>query len=147
MDSDHLNRWLSVGANVGVLAGIVFLALELQQNNQLLAEESRFGQVQGRIEFNRDVALNPEYASLYYKTSDPAEIEMHRRFAVTRRTLLMWQWEFESIWWNTQESPETITGHWRHIYKNFGYAEVWEKERVFFSPAFAQYMDENVVNQ
>lgn len=146
MDSDRLNRWLSVGANIGVLAGILFLAVELQQNNRLLAEESRFGQVQGRIEFNRDVALNPEYASLYYKTSDPTEIETRRRLAATRRTLLMWQWEFESIWWDTQESPETITGHWQHIYRDLDYGELWEQEREYFSPSFAKYMDENVVN-
>lgn len=29
---DTLNKWLNVAANIGVLAGIVFLAYELQQN-------------------------------------------------------------------------------------------------------------------
>jgi hypothetical protein len=32
MELDRLNRWLTLGANIGVLAGIVFLVLEVQQN-------------------------------------------------------------------------------------------------------------------
>ena len=33
---DPLNRWLSLLANVGVIAGIVFLAVEIRQNNVLM---------------------------------------------------------------------------------------------------------------
>jgi hypothetical protein len=35
MDSDRLNRWLSLGANIGVLVGIIFLAVEIRQNSDL----------------------------------------------------------------------------------------------------------------
>jgi hypothetical protein len=35
MDSDRLNRWLSLGANIGVLIGIIFLAVEIRQNSDL----------------------------------------------------------------------------------------------------------------
>jgi hypothetical protein len=33
MNSDNLNKWLSLGANLGVLAGIVLLAFEINQAN------------------------------------------------------------------------------------------------------------------
>ncbi len=36
LDSDRLNRWLTLGANIGVLVGIVLLLLELDQNSDLL---------------------------------------------------------------------------------------------------------------
>ncbi len=35
MDSDRLNRWLTLGANLGVLVGIIFLAAEIRQNSDL----------------------------------------------------------------------------------------------------------------
>ena len=35
MDSDRLNKWLSLAANFGVLAGIIFLAVEIRQNSDL----------------------------------------------------------------------------------------------------------------
>ena len=34
MDTDKLNKWLSLSANVGVLVGIVFLAVEIRQNSK-----------------------------------------------------------------------------------------------------------------
>lgn len=41
MDSSKLNNWLSLIANVAVVGGIIFLAIEIQQNNVLLRSESR----------------------------------------------------------------------------------------------------------
>jgi hypothetical protein len=36
VDSDKINRWLTLGANIGVLIGIVLLLIELDQNSDLL---------------------------------------------------------------------------------------------------------------
>ena len=36
LDTDKLNRWLTLGANVGVLAGILLLVIEVRQNQTLL---------------------------------------------------------------------------------------------------------------
>ncbi len=36
MDSDRLNRWLTLGANLGVLVGIIFLAVEIRQTQAWL---------------------------------------------------------------------------------------------------------------
>jgi len=36
MNSETLNRWFSLVANIGVIAGIVFLGIEVQQNSALM---------------------------------------------------------------------------------------------------------------
>ena len=36
LDSDRMNRWLTLGANIGVLVGIALLLIELDQNSDLL---------------------------------------------------------------------------------------------------------------
>ena len=41
MTTSRLNEWLTLLTNVAVVAGIVFLAWEIQQNNDLLKSESR----------------------------------------------------------------------------------------------------------
>ncbi|MDH3819578.1 MAG: hypothetical protein OEU59_00535 [Gammaproteobacteria bacterium] len=41
MDLDKLNRWLTLAANLGVVAGIVFLAIEIGQNQVLLEQSNR----------------------------------------------------------------------------------------------------------
>ena len=35
MHSDRLNKWLTLGANLGVLAGLALLVVEIRQSNQL----------------------------------------------------------------------------------------------------------------
>lgn len=36
MDTDRLNRWLTLGANIAVLVGILFLAAEINQNTDMM---------------------------------------------------------------------------------------------------------------
>ena len=36
MDSNKVNRWLTLGANLGVLVGIVLILIELNQNSELM---------------------------------------------------------------------------------------------------------------
>lgn len=35
MDTDKLNRWMTLIANIGVLIGIIFLAIEIRQNTEI----------------------------------------------------------------------------------------------------------------
>jgi hypothetical protein len=41
MNSSKVNDWLTLIANVAVAGGIVFLTIEIHQNNELLRSESR----------------------------------------------------------------------------------------------------------
>ena len=36
MNTENLNKWLTLSANLGVIAGIVFVAFELRQNSELM---------------------------------------------------------------------------------------------------------------
>ncbi len=35
MDSDRLNRWLSLAANLGLMAGLLLVAVQINQSSQL----------------------------------------------------------------------------------------------------------------
>ena len=41
MNGSRLSEWLALIANIAVVGGIVFLAIEIRQNNELLRSESR----------------------------------------------------------------------------------------------------------
>lgn len=49
---DKANHWLTLLANIGVVAGIVFLAFELQQNNKQLELQSYQSWVTANLEIN-----------------------------------------------------------------------------------------------
>jgi hypothetical protein len=40
MKLENLNKWLALAANIGVIAGIVFLAIEIRQNQESLDRNS-----------------------------------------------------------------------------------------------------------
>ena len=40
MDTDRLNRWLTLGANIGVLVGLLLLVAELRQTNSIAKAEA-----------------------------------------------------------------------------------------------------------
>jgi hypothetical protein len=51
MKKIDLGQVIQMLANIGVIAGIVFLAMELRQNNQLLIEQAQQGMVQNQREW------------------------------------------------------------------------------------------------
>ena len=81
MDFDKLNKWLTLVANVAILGGLVFLALEIQQNTNAIRSTA----VQELISVAREHPLmyvqNPEVNRLamadYYALS---EEDQRRRF-------------------------------------------------------------------
>ena len=48
MQLDNLNKWLTLLANLGVVAGIVFLSLEIQQNQLVIEESNKLSRLQAR---------------------------------------------------------------------------------------------------
>jgi hypothetical protein len=49
MNSSKINEWLTLTANVAVVGGIVFLAIEISQNNELLRSDSLQKAPTGRL--------------------------------------------------------------------------------------------------
>jgi hypothetical protein len=58
LDSDRLNRWLTLGANVGVLVGILFLAYEINLSRTVALAEIYQGRAHSRSEANLQIALS-----------------------------------------------------------------------------------------
>ena len=55
MDSDRLNRWLTLGANVGVLAGIALIFFELRQNAELMRAQMTQARGDNVVQTYRDL--------------------------------------------------------------------------------------------
>jgi hypothetical protein len=75
-----LGRTISIAANIGVIAGIIFLGLELRQNNQLLQTEAIGALLETRIDRSAELARNQGVAALLAKNS--------RREALTDEEML-----------------------------------------------------------
>jgi len=47
VDSDRVTRWLTLGANIGVIVGIIFLVIEMRQNSAIATAQVRLDYAAG----------------------------------------------------------------------------------------------------
>ncbi len=74
MKKIDLGQTVTILANVGVIAGIVFLAVELQQNNELLRVEVELSRNETTAELFITVAESPELATVLAKYQRDEEL-------------------------------------------------------------------------
>jgi len=91
LTADTLNRWLTLGANVGVLIGIALLLIELNQNELMMRAQTRTELSNGIVEILNLSASNPQLASLIRRADNGEELSadeyfqyQHRSFALFR---------------------------------------------------------------
>ncbi len=69
MDTDKLNRWLTLAANTGVLIGIILLVVELDQNREIIRAQTRNEISQGELELLGQIAGNPPLAEMLVRAN------------------------------------------------------------------------------
>ena len=97
MDKDRLNRWLTFGANIGVLAGILLLAYELRQNNDFMGAEARYNRLIINTENYGRMAENREFADLWLKVSDNEQLSRSEQIQIDSflvKAFLVREWSF-----------------------------------------------------
>ena len=93
MDSDRLNRWLTLGANLAVLVGLVFLVVEINRNNEMMRAQTRSGITDAIID-NVKLGMDPRVIVAYQKQrsgqplSDEESILLNQ---IASATLRLWE--------------------------------------------------------
>jgi hypothetical protein len=75
---DRLNRWLTLLTNMGVLLGLVFVALEVQQNTRAMSNETDVAVYSLFAEHQRLVVEEPEVAELLVRSETQQYHEMSK---------------------------------------------------------------------
>ena len=71
MNNAKVNEWLTLIANVAVVGGIIFLAIEIRQNNELLRSESRQALITNDV---ASLAANFQNADVFAKLVSDSEM-------------------------------------------------------------------------
>lgn len=156
----ELNDWLSLGANIGVLAGIVFLAVELQQNSDMLESQARSIRQEIRL---TDYVLplnNENFAKALVKYRRNEELTDYEDLLIRRGmdiTLTNFQYVYNEYKNGLIDESELPVGTWRNTFaggerSNRDYwpdlKSYWEEMKTInYDPGFVEWMDENVVGR
>ncbi len=151
MNTNTVNRWLTLGANIGVVIGIIFLAFELQQNNELLQSQASVTYVELRRDSLHFLTQNDELLKTILKAregADLSQLETLRLESFYRSVLVNWEWEYEQY----EEGVLDVLDHppnlrWRVSVNYYPLLrESWSIHKAVMSPRFVQYMEEQVLN-
>ena len=133
---------------LGVIAGIIFLGVELRQNNELSRAEAERSRAAVVREGFGAVAENPELASILLRDAQGDPLTDLEKFqaqafwmaALTSNELIYSQ----SIQSEISRTSERV----RRFYATYPtFREVWKERAVEFDEAFVEWMDENFISE
>ena len=145
MNKTRINDWLALVANVAVVGGIVFLAIEIRQNNELLRSESRQALVANDV---ASLSANFQNADVFAKLVSDGELSAEDQlrlsfmFAIDLRNR-----EFEYFQYVNGLLDEQTWLAYRHVIlinHSAGPGRTWWDEigRGIVDPEFAGLVDE-----
>ncbi len=143
MKKIDLGQSITILANLGVIAGIIFLGVELRQNNELMEAEARFNRLSIQTGSNTLVAGNTDLAQVLAKANRNEELTdaeqlQARNFNV--RVLSNMQWTYREV--PESEAPVEL---WRSLHKENLHRRVfWETQKTMFNQDFVEFYEKAV---
>lgn len=147
MDSDKLNRWLTLGANIGVLIGIILLIVELDQNRDMMRAQIRNEVARGLTDFLPTVIQDREFADTLVRAGVGEPLTATEELQIEAwHDLGFGYWEnvhyqYRQGLYDESEFSRHIVAIAAVLEENPRMRDYWCKERVRFSVAFMEFMD------
>ena len=154
MKKIDVGQTISILANVGVIAGIAFLAIELQQNTQVLESQMRFSQSERETEVMEEFLRNELLIDAYIKFENGEQLSRREDLALSafaQRVFrsVQWVWaEFEA-----GSFPSDPVTRFRPAFR-FGptmdkqsslYPHYWGRyDKSQLDPAFVEWMETHI---
>ncbi len=151
MKKIDFGQTITILANVGVIAGIGLLALELAQNNELLTAEARSTRAGIRNEVRTIYLENPDLIDVLYQArrqetlTEEENYQLRSLMAITMNNLQYVYVEYQEGL--ISEEDLGVFG-WRRLYHNQypGMPALWAEIQGAYRTDFVEFFEENVVN-
>ncbi len=153
MKKIDLGQTVTILANIGLVAGIVFLGVELHQNNELLEAEARATRHQNRSDHtNRLLLENPGLVELIVKADSGESLTQEEQYTLERyldQALINFQFTFVEYQRGQFDESELEAAAMSSYFNRLpGMHQYWDEMKgLEFRPAFVQWMEGNVVNE
>jgi hypothetical protein len=144
---DSVNRWLTLFANLGVMAGIIFLAIETQQNTVATQQSAATSFQAGFSEVELFMAGNQEFSEIIVKGrkgENVSEAEQLRLMVFYGTVLRAWQLNHlhylsgtldEDVWLGSRSYMAQI------LAEDIGLYNRWRYGKRHFSPGFNEMIE------
>jgi len=138
-------------ANLGVIAGIVFLAVEIGQNNELMRAAARDAQNERIQDYIEQVYMTPGLAEIIVKARNGTpltDVENLKLFNRQLRLLRGYEVQYREY---MEGAVDSLPRNWKKSfyegnYRNPPLIDTWEEAKTTLRPEFVQHVEENVIN-
>ncbi len=151
MDSDQVNRWLTLGANIGVLIGIILLLVELDQNREIVRAQTRNEIARTVVEFLFEQAGNPLLAEVIVRSNQGEELSASEQVMYLSRSEAAFRY-WENVHYQYRQGMYDETEFVTHletmrvvIDQNEGLERFWCNTQGMYSKPFAEEIEKLVL--
>lgn len=152
MESDGLTRWITIGANLGVLIGLVLLIAELKQNRDMMQAQIRHDLAMGIVDLLQTPASNEQLANVLFRGVSGEELTPEESFQFEMRTNALFRyWEdvhyqYRVGLYDDAEFDRQRDAWGASLARSRLARDYWCAVRLFYSPEFAAEMDSLIVD-
>ena len=144
MSIEKTNQIMGVFANVGVLLGIIFLAIELQQNNALMETRARAEFADRATSTMSLVAANPQLAEImarpFAELSAGEQLQRRHFFLRVMKNL-------EFLFLESNDISELPIVGWRIAFQDSDNLQMWEVEKQRFKQRFVAFVETELIGR
>ena len=147
MKDDRLMRWLTIGANLGVLIGLLLLIAELNQNREMMRAQIRHELAMGIVNLLDTPASNQQLANVLFRGISGEKLTPSEMYQFEMRTNALFRyWEDVHYQYRVglydDAEFEKQRDAWKESLERSPLArDYWCKVRLLYSPEFAREMD------
>ncbi len=140
-----LGQTITILANIGVIAGIIILAFELDQNSDLVSAQTRNTMSQSVIE-NIQMNMDPRAVDAYLKLDRGDALSAEDIFVldhIANATFRLWEnthYQYR-VGLLDAEELEADMEVWRRSMEEQAFADHWENRRDTYSRQFREVID------
>lgn len=147
MTADRINRWLTLGASVGVLIGIVLLVLELNQGRDMMRAQTRNELAQGVNEFLSLTISDAGLSDIVIRANRGEALMPTEAYRLNSRSELAFRY-WENVHYQYRQGLYDETEFSRHrdtmvavLARNPSLIGYWCRDRLLFSVPFMEFID------
>ncbi len=148
-----IGQIVAICANIGVLAGLIFVATEVRQNNKFLAAQARYSLRQYRSDI-ADSLMLPHVLEATHKWAAGEELSAVERstgLMVAIKIVELWEWQYGEYATGMLRRDELPIGAWRLWFHGKGpfpvpVREVYELRKEVLNADFIRFFEEAVVS-
>ena len=152
MKTEKLNSWLTLGANVGVLVGLILLVYEIRQNSDLMRAEmmqSRGDAGSQLLQWYMDSPYIPAIIAKLnnnQKLSDEESIRYSYYFRSAFRNMDSNYWQYTRGFLGS-EVPTSLSVTGKMVIARGGIGlEIWDQYKYGYSDEFVAFIDEAIAD-